>query len=407
MRIQELQIEGYRSLKNVVWKPDALNVLIGPNGGGKTNLIKALEFLSICGQGDLAEYVKKEGGMRSLVWDAKQDGSLRMKVVTNSSDEAAYSLAEIVIQGRPTKKRGIFSYGIELKAMAKGSSYDVLAEQLNLMPEGAGAPITLIDWQWLHGARILSESDEISLSPEAKDLSAEKTLLSAVSPWTSPTADGFRSSLASWAIHQEFYTGHYAEVRKPAMTRYEKTVSPDGQNLISVLHTLYNESETFKEELDAAMQAVFGDTFKGIHFSPAADQYIQMRVRWRHLKNPVSAGDLSDGTLRFLFLITILANPEPPPLIVIEEPEIGLHPRMMAVVAEYALQAAERSQVIFTTHSPEFLSAFRDKIPTTTVCEWKDGETVLRTVSGDDLDYWLKEYSLGELFTSGQLESFE
>jgi predicted ATPase len=93
-----------------------------------------------------------------------------------------------------------------------------------------------------------------------------------------------------------------------------------------------------------------------------------------------------------------------PSLIAIDEPETGLHPSMLPIVAEYARDASERTQVILTTHSPEFLDAFRDNPPTTTVVEWRDGETNLRLLAGDELDYWLKNYTLGELYRSRELE---
>ena len=77
---------------------------------------------------------------------------------------------------------------------------------------------------------------------------------------------------------------------------------------------------------------------------------------------------------------------------------------MLPIVAEYAVDAATRSQVILTTHSPQFLDAFAGTIPTTTVTKWENGETILQTLKGEELDYWLKEYTLGSLFKSGELE---
>jgi predicted ATPase len=113
---------------------------------------------------------------------------------------------------------------------------------------------------------------------------------------------------------------------------------------------------------------------------------------------------MSDGTLRFLFLLAVLANPSPPPVIAIDEPETGLHPSMLPIVAEYALDAATRSQVVLTTHSTQLLDAFTETKPVTTVSAWENGETVLQTLDGEELDYWLKSYSLGSLFKSGELE---
>ena len=153
-----------------------------------------------------------------------------------------------------------------------------------------------------------------------------------------------------------------------------------------------------------AYPAAFGDDFEELVFPPASDQRIQMRIRWKSLKREQSAAELSDGTLRFLFLLTVLASPSPAPIIAIDEPETGLHPSMLPLVAEYAVDAATRSQVILTTHSPQFLDAFVGNRPTTTVAKWENGETILQTLKGEDLDYWLKEYSLGSLFKSGELE---
>ena len=214
----------------------------------------------------------------------------------------------------------------------------------------------------------------------------------------------FQEQLASWTIYQYLDVGQNAVIRQPAVTRLEKRIESSGQNLISVLHTLYTGDREFKREINDAMKAAFGDDFEELVFPPAADQRIQLRVRWKSLRREQSAADLSDGTLRFLFLLTVLAGPEPAPLVAIDEPETGLHPSMLPIVAEYAVDAARRTQIILTTHSAQFLDAFQETVPTTTVAEWAEGETRLKTVSGESLDYWLREYSLGTLYRSGELE---
>jgi len=91
-------------------------------------------------------------------------------------------------------------------------------------------------------------------------------------------------------------------------------------------------------------------------------------------------------------------------VIAIDEPETGLHPAMLPLIAEFAVEASKRAQIIFTTHSPQFLDAFTGVRPTTTVAKWANGETTLHTLDADQLGYWLKEYSLGSLFKSGELE---
>ncbi|NDY55723.1 AAA family ATPase [Desulfovibrio sulfodismutans] len=207
-------------------------------------------------------------------------------------------------------------------------------------------------------------------------------------------------------IYRVVDTSQDADIRRvPPIARYEKRVDPDGQNLITVLHTLYSEDRQFKKDIDAAMQAAFGDDFEGLVFPPAADHRVQMRIRWKPLKNSQTIGGISDGTLRFLFLMTVLAAPDPAPLIAIDEPETGLHPSMFSIIAEYAAQAAKKTQVVFTTHSPQFLDACGPFLPTVTVTGWKNGETTLKNLDGDLLTKWLDDYSLGKMFESGDLEA--
>ena len=237
----------------------------------------------------------------------------------------------------------------------------------------------------------------------------DETLLSAAAgPFVAnDVTPRFQKQVASWRIHHDLNTQRGAAIRQPSVARAETVVDQDGQNLINVLHTLYTGSRDFKHEVDSAMKAAFGEEYEELVFPPAADQRIQLRLRWKSLHREQSAADLSDGTLRFLFLLAVFANPNPPSLLAIDEPELGLHPSMLPIVAEYARDAATRTQVVLTTHSPAFLDAFGSNAPNTTVVEWKDGKTSLRVRTGEDLSYWLKEYTLGELYRSGELEAVE
>jgi predicted ATPase len=221
----------------------------------------------------------------------------------------------------------------------------------------------------------------------------------------SPQAGLYYLRLLESAFYHNLRVDREAPARQAAIARLEGSLADDGQNLIPVLHTLYTGNRDFKRNLDAAMRSAFGTDYEEIVFPPAADQRVQLRLRWRSLSTEQSAANLSDGTLRFLMLIAILANPKRGDLIAIDEPETGLHPGMFPILAELAAEAAQRTQVIFTTHSPQFLDAFKDTAPTTTVAEWVNGETKFTVLDGKDLQRWLERYSLGDLFVSGQLEA--
>ena len=194
-------------------------------------------------------------------------------------------------------------------------------------------------------------------------------------------------------------------MRKPATTQITKKLASDGSNLVTVLHTLYTNDREFRELIDDGMTAGFGEEYLRLEFQPAAAQQIQLAVQWKSSSHPHAGSDLSDGTLRFLFLLTVLSHPEPASVIAIDEPEAGLHPSMLPILAEYAGAASEQTQVVLTSHSPEFLDAFTELSPQVTLCHWEDGETSLFQIDQGVLDKWLSQYRLGHIFTRGDLES--
>ncbi len=379
MKINNLIIKGFRSLYDVAWQPGDLNVIIGPNGSGKTNLMKALEMLSFSARGMLSDQVLREGGMEPLVWDGRPASRLLFQV-------------HLLRFG---------SYTLDLARLGDSSAYRIENEKLTLSPADKLALERTPESAMLYDQKGSGQPGRILASNKAQ---AESVLSSFAGPFAEQSEIAqFQNTLSGWSIYQDFQTHREAPVRRAPVARYETQVTADGGNLIQVLHTLYTGDRDFKRDLDVAMRAAFSEDFEEIVFPPDADQRIQLRVRWRNLQRSHSAADLSDGTLRFLYLIAILANPTPPALVAIDEPETGLHPSMLPIIAEYAEDAALRTQLIFTTHSAEFLDAFQTT-PTTTVAGWEDGRTRLDVLSGETLQYWLKEYTLGKLFRSGELE---
>ena len=391
MKILELNIQGFRSLKEVSWKPGDLNLIIGPNGSGKSNLLKALEMLSTSARGRLSDQVSREGGMESLVWDGK-------------AEQIIFDIQSAMSSGQPKHVFAPLSYLLELTRLGSGSSYRISKETLDDGKRDALHPHALIERT--QNAALVYESND-----ESRDIgemiSDTESVISELRSSFAPNKRidyEFQYYLANWQVYQNFQTQDDSPVRRAPVSRVEKTVSLDGDNLIQVLHTLYTSNREFKHDLDLAMRAAFGEDFEEIIFPPDADQRIQTRIRWKSLRRERSAADLSDGTLRFLYLLAILANPNPPTLIAIDEPETGLHPSMLPIIAEYARDASKRTQVILTTHSAELLDVFSEFEPTVTIAKWEDGKTRLDVLSGESLRYWLQEYTLGKLYRSGELE---
>jgi len=395
MKILRLDVKGFRSLKDVSWAPRDLNVVIGPNGSGKSNLLRLLELISVSAKGRLGKHIQNCGGMDPLVWD----GAL---------DSISFSVKATPVDPSRDVRRDSLTYELEMKRLGNTSSFRVNHELLGnfskVETRQSKEPFKLIERLGLT-ASVFDEHERRLTAPQESIVEDETFLSLAAGPFVANRhIPPFQAQLAGFSVYHDLHVNVDATIRRPAVARLEKRVDPDGQNLIPVLHTLYTTDRDFKKNIDSAMRAAFGDDYDELVFPPAADQRIQLRLRWKSLRREQSAADLSDGTLRFLFLLTVLATPSPAPVIAIDEPETGLHPSMLPIVAEYAAEAAQRAQVILTTHSPQFLDAFGLTKPVTTVAKWTGGETKLTVLEGEALDYWLKEYSLGSLFQSGELE---
>src|SRR3954471_3401725 len=379
MGIQEIEVKGFRSLRDVQWKPGRLNVLIGQNGSGKSNLLDALALLQEAALGKLSQGINRRGGMGPLPWDG-QEGSFSWHLTVEQP------------------KKPPLTYSLMVAQIGRTNNYSIDAEVLEQDNK------IYMDRTGRH-ARILDPRGR-SITPDLDSSSDSQVLLSLITgPLGSQAVNDFQKRLESWEIYQDLRVDQESLIRQPNVTSFEKRLSPNGQNLVPVLHTRYSEDREFKRSLDMVMRAAFGEDYEEIVIAPASDQRVQLRLRWKSLNASISAANLSDGTLRFIMLATVLSNPEPGEIIAIDEPETGLHPRMFPIIAELAMDAAQRSQVILTTHSPEFLDAFRTEAPTTTVAELVDGETHLSVVDPEELARWLKEYSLGSIFSSGELEA--
>lgn len=395
MGIQNLHIGGFRSLKDVHWAPGKVNVVIGPNGSGKSNLLRALGLLQQGALGQLPDEILKSGGIAPLLWDGQASGiEWLVKVDPPGANR------DLV--------REALTYELKLVQLGRSSTYRVDHELLGnyYLKDIGQKPGPKKFLERYPGHAVTFDFQERGLVAHEGSVPDDQTLLSLIAgPFGNPVVLALRDYVASWRIFHDVHVDQRGEIRQAAVARLEKRLSPDGQNLIPVLHTLYTNDRRFKSDVDAAMRAAFGRDFEELTFPPAADQRIQLRLRWRSLRSDQSAADLSDGTVRFLLLLAILANPEPAGLIAIDEPEIGLHPAMLPIITEFAYQAGRQTQVLMTTHSPQFLDAFSGNPPTTTVARWVDGETQLSIIDGQELQRWLKEYSLGALFRSNELES--
>ena len=165
-----------------------------------------------------------------------------------------------------------------------------------------------------------------------------------------------------------------------------------------VLNRLNQDAES-KERLIHGLQQLY-DGIADLRVN-IAEGKVMLDVKEGDIRIPAS--HLSDGTLRYLCLLAILNDPDPPPLVCLEEPELGLHPDILPTVGELLIDASTRCQLIVTTHSDVLVDKLTDAPENVVVCEKHEGQTHMRRLDKDDLAGWLADYSLGQLWSSGHV----
>ena len=174
----------------------------------------------------------------------------------------------------------------------------------------------------------------------------------------------------------------------------------DASNLGLVLNDMQNQPDVKRRILDRLRD--FYPLVEDV-VTTVSGGTVQIFFHEKGLRQAVPATRLSDGSLRYLCLLAVLCHPDPPSVVCIEEPEIGLHPDVIPEVAKLLVEASSRSQIFVTTHSDILVDALTDVPESVVVCEKVDGATQLRRLSAEELKPWLEQYRLGELWTRGEI----
>ena len=206
---------------------------------------------------------------------------------------------------------------------------------------------------------------------------------------------------AKFRLYRDWEFGTISDVREPCDAGLpNEYLEEDGSNLGVVLDRLLALPAAKRQILDS-LRTFYGNA-TDLRTNVEGGK-VQTRLEERHLNATIPLIRMSDGTIRWLALLAILFNPDPPPLVCIEEPELGLHPDMIPELASLLIDASSRMQLIITTHSDRLIEAFTEMPEAVIVCEKENGASTLRRLNADQLASWLEEYSLGELWTKGEL----
>ena len=198
---------------------------------------------------------------------------------------------------------------------------------------------------------------------------------------------------------REWTFGRYVPIRQPQPADLpEDHLLPDSRNLALVLNQIEHVSSALLEQL----LRQFFPRFKRMS-TKVSGGTVQFYLHETGFSTPIPATRLSDGTIRFIALLATLLSPSPPPLVCIEEPELGLHPDAVALLADLLVDASERMQLVVTTHSDALVSALTNHPDSIVACERPGAGTVLRRLDAAKLDGWLEEYRLGDLWRMGDL----
>ncbi len=387
-------------LKNILsFGPDAqpiplssLNVIIGPNGSGKSNLIEAISLLAAAPK-DLSAPVREAGGVRDWLWKGADSPKATIEAILSLPSHPEMPIRHTISFREHGNRFEVTAERIETSAPYPG--YD---EPYYYYRNDAG--FIRLKGRARSEAMQVSEGDGGEERQLPRDtIDPERSVLSQVKdPYYYPVLTGLNEVYSGIHIYRDWTFGRYAPPRQPQRTDLpSRYLRANSENLALILNKLaLHDKTTILEALNALYPEI--DDY---HIQIVDGGGVQVYLKEGSCDIPATR--LSDGTLRYLCLLAILCHPNPPPLICIEEPELGLHPDVLPTLADLMVSASERCQLIVTTHSDILVDALTDIPESVLVCEKRNGSTHLQRLKHDELKDWLERYSLGELWIKGEI----
>jgi predicted ATPase len=364
----------------------SLNVLIGPNGSGKSNFIEAVSLLRSA-PSDIRAVIRRGGGVSDWIWKGDPEGVASIDIVTRNP-QGRMPLRHVLAFRKENHAFSVVEERIENE-----NSYPDYEEPYFYYNYKDGNPV--INVRNKGGD---DKTEPRKLKPDSID-SDQSILAQRRDPETYPEISYLANAYDKIKIYREWYFGRNAVFREPqkADMRNDR-LEEDFSNLGLFLNRLRRVPKAKNMILEA-----LSDLYEGFNDFDVSIEGGTVQVFFTEGDFIIPATRLSDGTLRYLCLLAILCDPAPPPLICIEEPELGLHPDIIPKLADLLNAASERTQLIVTTHSDILVDAMTEQPDVVLVCEKHNGQTKIRRLESEKLEKWLKDYRLGELWTRGTL----
>lgn len=359
----------------------ALNLLIGPNGSGKSNLIEAINLLRAAPK-EWRDVTRKGGGVTEWMWKGRPNGPAAIDAVIS------YPKGQ-----QPLRHLMAFHAVSQVFALD-----DERVENEN---PNVGKNEVYFYYRYKNGSPVVNTKENNQRQLSRDTIEPDRSILAQRrDPETYPELAWLASAYESIRIYREWAFGRGAVFREPQKADMRNDVlEEDFSNLGLFLNRL-------KTKFPAAKKAILSglkDLYDGIQDFDVFVEGGTVQVFFTEGDFSIPATRLSDGTLRYLCLLAILCDPEPPKLICIEEPELGLHPDILPTVADLLRKASERTQLIVTTHSDILVDAMTECPESVVICAKTQGQSTMERLEASDLTKWLTEYRLGQLWTKGEI----
>jgi predicted ATPase len=364
--LDSITVSGFRSIASVKSPPlRPINVIIGANGSGKSNFVGVFSFLHAIREGRLQEYVRRAGGAEQLLHFGSRTTSLIHLELSFGDGVNYYSLSLV-----PTDDDTLYPHD-ETAYYFDRSRYAARAAR-DLFPRESGREAGISD-------------------PEAQPIGAQ------------PIARWVWHRLGLWRVYHMHDTSSDSPMRKTAQVNDNHFLRPDGANLPAFLYLLQRKHPESYRLIRATVQRV-APFFDDFLLQPDSLNTEAIRLAWKHKVSDqyFGASALSDGSLRFIALATLFLQPEAlrPSVILVDEPELGLHPNAITLLAALAKQASVQTQVILSTQSSLLLDHFQPE--DVLVADRVNDGTRLTRLDPERLAEWLEDYSLGQLWEKNE-----
>ncbi|MDZ8029009.1 MAG: AAA family ATPase [Nostoc sp. DedQUE11] len=371
---KSIKIEGYRRLYEVQvdMHERPLTVMIGANGVGKTSLLEIFSLLAASANAQLGTKISELGGLSDIM-------------TRDRANNIAISLSMNVPGHAPLDYR--------LEVAPKGLAYEITLETLTQQNNRyVSEPFKHIDSRGLD-VRYFNTEDQKLLRPNWEHNPLETSLAQVPKMYQEP--ENLRKKLASCTFYAALNVASKSPVRLPQSMRPVTLPGSNGEDLVSCLYYLRETDSQRFEIIEDTLAAAFPD-FERLSFPPVAAGTLAMTWKDKSFFKPLYMHQLSEGTLRFLWLVTLLQSPDLTAVTLIDEPEVSLHPELLRLLADLMREASQRTQLIVATHSDRLIRFLEPK--EVLVCNSEDGLTTMSWGDSFDLDRWLEEYSLDQVW---------